>query len=453
MGETTMLMKSSHCRPLALAFGLSAALSLSACEPTDSSGGSADNMSVSLGLPDSLTGGRLAAGGRGGAAPHGTGGPCAFIGADEDDPLRNGYEMSKFMVSAIATWTCIADLLIDIAAVVPQDGEIRATDNDPSKPNYDDDDPTHYSVTADSSTQTTIRMYYGFDHSTPPTADDDPGFYIAWHAEANGDLRGKLIIVAETVGGHDDADDPTEMRMDFAFTGNQKFADMFLRFDDGSEWAEGFRIEVTRDLTASPLEQVFTARGLIGMKAQFAPAPGITELPDLKMFTVADRFGDGAAIAIVEDLSLPLELNATGNHLGDYLFDKTDVYFFDGDQSADEPWDWINKQITAAEYRGNRTTPATGGTLDPFDPSLDQIIAELGLDGDYFSGIKCNQVNDDCTALLNAIFDDGFAEQEPNQGADPMDWRSAAIAGANYLDSIYPNGLNWEGAFDMSFTP
>ncbi len=451
-----MLMKFSTCKRTALACALSAPLMLlSACETsTTSSGGGEEMLSVSLDLPDSLTGGRLPASTSAAGTHGGTGEPCAFNGADDDDPLRNGYEMSKFMVSAIATWTCVADLLIEISGFVPQDGEIRATDNDPSKPGYDPDDPTHYSVTAESSTQTTIRMYYGFEHSTPPTSSDTPGFYISWHEEANGNVRGKMVIVAETVGGKDDADDPTDMRMDFAFTDNEKFADMFLRFDGGNPWAEGFRIEVTRDLNANPLEKVFTARGLIAMNAQFAPVVGISELPDLKMYTVADRFGEGAAIALIADLTLPLELNAgTGNHLGNYLFDKTDLYFFDGDQSASEPWDWIDKQITAAEYRGGRTTPATGGTLDPFDPSLDLIVSELGLDPSYFTGNLCSQPGDDCVPLLNAIFDDGFADQEPNQGADPMDWRSAAIATPDYLASIYPNGLNWEGAFDMTFTP
>jgi hypothetical protein len=30
-----------------------------------------------------------------------------------------------------------------------------------------------------------------------------------------------------------------------------------------------------------------------------------------------------------------------------------------------------------------------------------------------------------------------------------MDWRSTAIANPSVIDSIYPNGVNWAGAFDM----
>ena len=172
------------------------------------------------------------------------------------------------------------------------------------------------------------------------------------------------------------------------------------------------------------------------------------------MYTVSDRSGEGAAIADFSDVSLPLELNAdTGNYLGDYIFNKVDMYFFDADQTANEPWDWIQKTFTAAEYRGDRTTPATGGTFVPFDPSLDMIVTELGLPSSYFTGTECANVEDSCVELLNAIFEAGFAEQEPNQGADPNDWRSVAIQSPVYLDTVYPNGIDWTGAFDYVFTP
>jgi hypothetical protein len=138
-----------------------------------------------------------------------------------------------------------------------------------------------------------------------------------------------------------------------------------------------------------------------------------------------------------------------GNHLGNYLFDKDDIYFFDEDMD----WDWVNKSITDGRYRGSRTTPAAGGTWIPFNPSQDMVITALKLDSDYFTGDKCAEIDDDCTDLLNGVFADGFADQEPNQGSDPMDWRSDAIATPTYIDSVYPNGVDWNGAFDYNFTP
>ena len=228
-----------------------------------------------------------------------------------------------------------------------------------------------------------------------------------------------------------------------------------MKFDEGNEWANGFHIEVNKDLTASPFEQVFTARGIINMKRQFIDVADIGELPMLRMYTVSDRVGEGAAIAEFNDVALPLELNAdTDNHLGNYLFDKLDTYFFDADQTVNEPWDWIHKTFTFAEFRGDRTTRAIGGSLFPeFDPSLDKIVDELGLPASYFTGTECAKVRDDCVELLNAIFASGFADQEPNQGMDPNDWRSAALQEFDYLETVYPNGVDWGGAFEYEFTP
>jgi hypothetical protein len=416
--------------------------------------GNSKTLSLDLELPDSITGGlvsnvtnqesRL-------VVQAGTGMPCAYMGPEDDDPFRNGYEMTKFMVSAVATWTCLADTLIEVADSVPHDGLIHPTDNDKSKPDYDSDDPTHYRVDDDSETQTTIRLYYGYDRTTPPTLDDDPQFFLSWNESEAGVVEGRLIIDGETINEENrNPDDPVIMRMDFNFDDTQEIVDMFLRFDENNLWAEGFRIQVTKDLTAGPLEQVFTALGLIQMKAQFIPVNGITEIPAVHMFTVSDAFGNGAALAEFQQLSLPLELNAKlGNHLGNYLFDKDDIYFFEDDMD----WNWVAKSITDSSFRGGRTTPATGGSWIPFDPSLDMIITALELDADYFTGSKCAEMDDDCTDLLNAVFIDGFAGQEPNQGSDPMDWRSEAIDDPTYIDSVYPNGVDWSGAFDYIYMP
>jgi hypothetical protein len=385
------------------------------------------------------------------AVESGTGQPCTHIGVDQDDPFRNGYQITKLLVSAVATWTCIADVLIDVAAYVPNDGQIHETDNIKSTPGYDREDPTHYSVTSDSETQTTVRLYYNYDRLTPPQVGEDPQFFISWNSTSKDIIDGRMIIDGLKINPDDRKEkDPTMMRMDFNYTAAEKNADIFMQFDNGNPWAEGFRIHVKKDLTANPLRDVFLARGLIKMKAQFLPVSGITEIPNIQMFTVSDSFGNGAAIAEFQDVSLPMELNATSNnHLGNYLFTKNDVYYFD----YDSDWDYINKTITSSAFRGGRTTPATGGTWVPFDPSLDVIISGLALDASYFTGSLCANDGDDCNDLLNAAFADGFAGQEKNQGSDPLDWRSAILAQPAYLDSVYPNGSSWDGAFDYSYLP
>lgn len=434
---------------------------LSACGGSDSPAG--ENLSLDMQIPDSMTGGRTgnqltkqtvtAIDDSVHAASSGSGQPCSYIGIDDDDPFRNGYQTTRFMVSVMATWTCVADMLIDISAYVPHNGAIVETDNDTNAADYDADEPTHYSVSDDSATQTSIRMYYGYDRSHPPIAGEDPQFYISWNTTADNNVEGRIVIDGNGVNWENhQADDPVMMRMDFEFNDKTQLADMFLQFDDGNQWADGFRIQMTRDLRANPLTKVFEARGLINAKAQFAPVAGISETPDVQLYAVSDSFGNGAAIAEFQDLSLPLLLNAgSNNHLGNYLFTKKDVYFFE----ADQDWDYIHKTVTSSEYRGGRTTPATGGTWVPFDPSLNLIISGLALDPAYFTGSLCALEGDDCNDLLNTIFDygDGFAGQEPNQGSDPMDWRSTAIDGAQYLATVFPNGVDWTNAFDFSFTP
>ena len=433
---------------------------LVACGSSSSGSSSepADNFSVKMELPDSLTGGnsnssrRIAGKIAEVAERGGSGEPCSYLGPEnEDDPFRNGYETTRFMISVMATWTCIADLLIDLAAVVPHDGIILETDNDSLSPGYESDEPTHYSVIDDSGTQVTLRMYYGYPRSAPPQVGDNAQFYISWNKTGDETVQGRMIVDARSIDAVDRKnDDPDTMRMDVDFTAQQRQADMYLRFDSGNRWAEGFRIQVTRDDTASPLGQVFTARGLIDMTGQFLPLPGIGEVPQVQFFTVSDLLGNGAAIEEIQDLSLPLIVNIfQNNHLGNYLFTKRDIYFFEDDQD----WEYINKTVTDSQYRGARNTAMSGGSWLPFNPSLDMIMAALALDSDYFTGSKCAQLNDDCNQLLNAVFVDGFADQERNQGSDPMDWRSTALAGASYLDSVYPNGLNWSGAFEQSFTP
>lgn len=422
--------------------------------------GRQDKLSVDLEFPDSMTGGRvllkqnLAGKSQAStlASKSSTGEPCAFKGIeDEDDPFRNGYQTTRFMVSTMATWTCIADVLIDVADIVVHDGSIVETDNDFQSTNYDADEPTHYSVADDSESQTTIRMYYAYDRAAPPTTDAVPEFYISWNETAADAVEGRMIVDASGINNDDHkADEPVRMRMDFDFDPQNKNADMFMQFDENNQWADGMRIDINKDLNANLLSQVFTARGMINMKGQFFDAPGISEIPDIQLFTVADGLGNGAAIEEIQDMSVPLELNHNlDNHLGNYLFTKQDTYFFQHDMD----WDYINKSFTSAIYRGGRTTAANGGSWIPFNPSQDMIIAALSLDQDYFTGDLCADVGDQCTELFNAVFVNGFADHEQNQGSDPMDWRSDALQSAVYLGSVYPNGENWDGAFDQSFTP
>jgi len=443
-------------------FAILALLLMNACSDGGSSGKGAGNLSLDMGLPASMTGGKsqAAVGINIANLPVGaqqdSGEPCFFKGDDDDDPFENGYDMTKFMVSAVAEWSCVADLVMDITNFVPHDGLIKETDNNKSSSAYDPEEPTHFSISDISGSQVGVNIYYGFTRDVPPVETDKPQFFVSWTDDNNGNINGRLIIDVLAINAVDrDLEDPVMLRMDFTHSVTSKVTNMYLNFNNVNQWANGLRIEVNKDLTANPLTKVFVARGLMDMKQQFVATPGVTELPLLQLYSVSDQLGEGAAIADFQDVSVPLVLNAiTGNHLGNYIFDKIDTYFFDADQSANEPWDYINKSFSNVAYRGGRTTPATGGTLSPFDPSLDNIISVLGLEADYFTNGKCENIDEDCVALLDAVFADGFAGQEPNQGTDPQDWRSNAIANPVYLGSVYPDGFtDWNGVFEPVFTP
>lgn len=437
---------------------------LGACSSGDSGDtntGSEKLVSLDMQLPDSLTGGKSEAGKAVFSTAISLGKsssdiPCAYLGPEDDeDPFRNGYEMTKFMVSVMAAWTCISENIIEFSSYLPHDGQVRATDNVLGSDDYKPEDPTHYSVNDDSEMQTTIKMYYGYDPFVPPLPEENPQFYISFNKTGQSEVEGRIVIDGTAIDfPNRDPEDPVMMRMDFNYTAEEKLADMFLQFDDGNAWADGFRIHLRKDLTVPVDQQVFTARGLINMKRQFFNLPNITEVPSMHMFTVSDAFGEGAAIAEYDDFAIPLIPNIfTANHLGNYLFDKVDTYYFDENPNGSRPWDYINKVFSHAELRGGRTTPASGGTWVPFDPSLDMIATELALGDTYFTANQCEMVGDVCTELLNAVFEDGFAGQEANQGVEPADWRSAALHTPDYLESVFPNGIDWDGAFDFQFTP
>jgi len=82
-----------------------------ACDnSSDTSSPQSQSITLDLGLPNSLTGGTPASASLQSSdvsTRSGTGMPCVYLGSEDDDPFRNGYEMTKFMVSAVAAWISI----------------------------------------------------------------------------------------------------------------------------------------------------------------------------------------------------------------------------------------------------------------------------------------------------------------------------------------------------------
>jgi len=425
-----------------LAFGI-----FSGCAPV-SDDSLLNPPTLSMGLPDSITGGKaqvqlnLKPGISARALDVDV--PCSFLGSEDPDPFRNGYEASKFLVSHMAAWTCISDLVMELVDFTINDGRIHATDNVKDSANYNVDDPTHYQVVRVSDNSSKVRLFYGFSLENPPEDESKAGFVLSWQLLENNEIDGVLSVDVREMDKTPNLEDPIALRLAFSQTNEQNINDMFLIFDETHEYNNGMRVKITKDNTALPGESVYTVQALVDMKKQWLDVPSIDEIPNVALYTVSNKVGEGASRALITDLAVALPL-AENNHLGDYLFDKTDNYYFSANINQAN-WDWVEKYVSKSAYRASRTTPATGGSWLPFNPSLDLLIAAFELDSNYFSNGVCESVGDECDDLLNAIFKDGFAGQEPNQGADPNDWRSLAMENVVYLDTVYPNGVNWDGA-------
>jgi len=189
------------------------------------------------------------------------------------------------------------------------------------------------------------------------------------------------------------------------------------------------------------------ARAKMDLKAQFTSDASmdtfISETPVYNVYTMASSTGAGAAIAEMSDIGLGFNL-AVGSHLGNFLFEKTDIFFF----SAIGDSEYVNKSITTAIYKGGRTANAT---------TMNDIEGYLDLSDTYYDD-TCNDTTTDCDTMFTALFSDpDFGGQEQNSGADPGDARSTtinAVTSTSYLSSVYPTGsTTWDSVFDMTFTP
>ena len=433
-------MKTSIGR-MAVLFGLTLALGLvTGCgSEEEAPTGLAAAPTLNMNLPDSLTGGVSGTTALNGfntahGEPH-----CTFTGAGSDNPFENGYHMTRFLVGATAQWTCFSDFIVTALAMsgIPVDGQIHDITN-PDDPGG----PTGVSVTQDTPTQITARLFFGGDTTTP-------GMFLSWNT-SGGSTQGRLILGDVFTGGNTDPNAPNALRLDFEKGTATHEAEMFIGFPTGNTFTNGFRIQVSKNLdtTAYP---TYTALGLLDMKAQWdtgfsAGHKGI--LPALRMYTISDGNGLGAAVASFADVGASFDLSAyLLGHLGHYQYTKDDYYYFTS-QGAPQ---YIYKSIASASYLGHRTSNAT---------NLDDIESFLGLGGTYFD-TTCNGSTPNCQAFMQAVYANSDWGQEANMGSNPNDERSTiinAVTNASYLASSCPgdaSGCVYDptDVFEMTFIP
>ena len=438
-------------------------LGLAACEDSDSANSGNTDFRTQLNLPESLTGTNVTASSKPGSEHFLARGvdnfsntnqsnseqelfSCAYLGPEDDDIFKNGYNMTKFMTSAVATWLCIGDSLIVVSNILPRDGVVRETEHDGDDASYDPDEPTHYKIVEQDDGTVEVSLYYGFSHAQDLPVNAEIGFYFVWK-ETDAGTTGKMIIDAQAVNNAaSDDSDPVKTRMDFDYNTNAKLADMYMIFDSNNEWADGFRIQVNKNLNANVDEHVFTAIGKMSMIKQFDSTGALESIvasvqPFFDVYTVANEAGDGAAKAQFSDLAFPLVIDAN-DHLGSYLADKVDVYFFDKNNDPE----FIDKSFTNSEFKDNRNLN------DILITDVDNFLVTEGasISSTYFDS-NCITADDNCDTFLDALFEVGEYDQEGNFGTDPNDWRTSALASAAFLDSVFPSGASsWDGVFDTT---
>lgn len=426
----------------ALALALALGVVLAACGGS-SGGGDGGGQSLSaprldMGLPESLTGGSTSTATASDAGSLRAGPQCDFNGAGSGDPFRNGYRMTQFLVSMAAAQTCLADFLMNEVTQLgaPTDGTLVAL------PSGDAGSPSHLSITTDTATQTTIRLYWDGNTTTP-------AMFLSWN-EGSAATEGRLIATAAAMGGSTDPGAPDRMRLDFTYTDTEQKVNLYFAFPSTNpHMVSGFHIRVSKALDGST--PTYVALGRMDMSGQPMAAfdsnitNHISAAPTMLVFTISDADGQGAAIASFTDLGLGFDLGADG-HLGYYLHTKTDKYFFTGGGASE----WIDKALNSASLAGGKTTNST------VDGSVESA---LGLSAGTIGTCATASPNPDaaCNALLSAIFADSNYVTEPESGSDPGDARSTVInsvTASDYLQSPYPPGFSsWSGVFEMSFTP
>ena len=400
---------------------------------------SGSGVSVSIAYPDTLTGGSVTGttaltrtiahlGGRAEAGCFYQGNPNWWV---------NGYNMTQFLIGTSATWTCIAESLITLAALLPLPNGVIIDISDATDP----DSPTGIRYSKDGE----INVFeFFFDGNTV-----DSDVWTAWVESDVGsgtEVEGRLVLSDRMLSGGADPTDLIGLRVDFYIGSSLETAGLFVAFADTTDLI-GFRADVAHDLSGT--FPAFTAKGIVELREQWDTdfvAAGITTTPDLRIITYASDDGEGATIGRFVDAGL--SLNDGTSDYGLYLFSKDDIYYFAADGSSE----FINKSIDAASYVGERSISTT---------SLDYVEALLGLGAPYFDTFCYDETAtddaSDCTAFVQSLFQyvdpDGntLFGMEPNSGTVPADSRFDLINGVtdgDYLDSALPVDV-----FAQTFTP
>ena len=393
---------------------------------------------VSLGLPDSLTGGQTTTTGMYTTMATGQGGGnCDFRG--DAEPFRNGFTLTRFMVSAIASWGCLADNVMYMTSLaisqgwVQTDGTLLTLPPNPNDPNA----PTGFWV-LETGTQREVKLFWN--------SSANPGMYFAWDTAPDGTVTGKVVVDAAALNGSVLNTQPDFMRMDFSQTSTQKTGEIFIHFLNNPD-VTAFRIKVTKNLTST--FPMYTAQGYYPMQRQWdanfsAAHPG-SLTPALQVYAIADGNGHGAAVARMADWGWSFTPLDDGDHLGSFLFTKDDTVYFTNLGNGNYTPVFISKNISSASYLGDRLINTTGFVQSA--AAIDWYFANGTDPGLPIPGYAANHQGmayqtctdplntlpysgPECGYFLNSLFNLPGWAPEANSGSNPNDNRSTLIDAA-----------------------
>ena len=340
-----------------------------------------------------------------------------------EDIFENGYAMSKFLVVLSENQACYADAFMLATSLFLgnfiNNGKIATEDTTGL---------THFQLDL---TGTTYELWFWFDSAASPT------FYMTWTGSSSTDSTGYFINTQLT----DATADLSAVRFEFVRDGTSAVNEIFVEYSgDASEDFDGFHSMVTKTTSGSVIS--YLAKGILRFQSQFGTniPTEVTATPKLRMVTVSDSNGLGAAKADFTDVAIRFESAGTWD-LGAYLFTLGDKVYFDTDGVPQ----WQMKEVTTGTYAVSTTR--TGGTdLTDIIGCLEETTCpEINLPAGYFAGtcVDTDNVAGNCTEFIQAIYDTGWSGDHVNSDSseDTTDSRYPLLNNAVHLP------LTWTASY------
>jgi len=203
------------------------------------------------------------------------------------------------------------------------------------------------------------------------------------------------------------------------------------------------------------IETSYLAKGILSFSRHFSEdlTSDVNFAPSLRMVTVSNEDGKGAAIADYTDVAIRIAVDSSTDasadlDMGTYRYTLQDKVYF----GADSIEEWQYKQITSALYVGN--APRSGSSLPAMILCLETLACDdesITLGAQYFTNTCTATDGADCKDFMQVVFDFGWGGNYDNSDTpEPSsDSRYPALNEAVQLTGVWPSG-DTQGADDFA---